>query len=137
MPLVDNLRPFVYSKGIIIIWGFAYAQTVFIGPGVAAPGGLLRGLGSLGLLRRLGALLLCRSGGGFCLGCLLGGNGKHLLQRSDLIMLGHIVKYHIQLRFRQHLGIGLGLFAVLGDDLPDLLGCHAEIRRDLLQTILH
>ena len=36
-----------------------------------------------------------------------------------------------------HLGIGLGLLKILGDDVRDHLRRNAEIRRDLLQTILH
>ena len=46
--------------------------------------------------------------------------------------LGHDLKDLIQLRIRQDLGVGLGLFAELADDLADLLGGHAEIGSQLL-----
>ena len=48
-----------------------------------------------------------------------------------------LAKTGFQLLLRQHLGIRLGFFKILGDDLPDLLGCHAEIRRHIPQTILN
>ena len=83
---------------------------------------LLLGLGSL---RRL--LLL---GGSLGLGL------EHLLQRGNLVVAGHVVKHHIQLLLRQHLGVGLGLFIILGDDLRNFLGGNGKIRRHLLQTIL-
>ena len=92
------------------------------------------GLIGLGRLR-----LLSLRGGGFLdrLRLGLGLHGKHLLQRGDLVMLGHIVEHQIQLLRGQHLGVGLGLFIILGDDLRYFLGCHAEIRGNLFQTILH
>ena len=49
----------------------------------------------------------------------------------------HPVKYHVQFLFGEDLGVGLGLFKILGEDLCDLLGLHTEIGSDLLQTILH
>ena len=51
--------------------------------------------------------------------------------------LGHDLKDLIQLRIRQDLGVGLGLFAELADDLADLLGSHTEIGSQLLQTYFH
>ena len=107
---------------------------LFLGLGGLLLGSLCLGfrLGGLGLLvgfRLLGlGLLLFRL-------LLLGlgnGLGKDLLQRGDLVGLGHDLKDLIQLRIRQDLGVGLGLFAELADDLADLLGGHAEIGSQLL-----
>ena len=56
---------------------------------------------------------------------------------GDLMGLGNIVKYHIQLFFGHNAGIGLGLFIKLGDDVADFLGGDTKVSCDLLQTILN
>ena len=94
----------------------------------------------LGLRGLLGFLLGSLGLGGFRLGRLRLGrglHGKHLLQRRDLVGLGHAVKHQIQFLIGEHLRIGLRLLKILGDDVRDHLRRNAEIRRDLLQTILH
>jgi len=48
-----------------------------------------------------------------------------------------VVEHQIQFLIGEYLGIGLGLLKILGDDVRDHLRRNAEIRRDLLQTILH
>ena len=102
--------------------------------------GLILRLCLLGLRRLLGFGLGRLGLGGFGLGRLgLGGglHGKHLLQGRDLVGLGHVVEHQIQFLIGEYLGIGLGLLKILGDDVRDHLRRNAEIRRDLLQTILH
>ncbi len=64
-------------------------------------------------------------------------HGKHLLDGSNLMLLSHVVKHQVQLRVRQHLGVGLGLLIELSDDLRDLLRRHAEIGGNLLNAILN
>ena len=105
---------------------------------------LILGLGLrlrlLGLRGLLGFLLGSLGLGGFGLGRLRlrrGLHGKHLLQRRDLVGLGHAVKHQIQFLIGEHLRIGLGLLKILGDDVRDHLRRNAEVCRDLLQTILH
>ena len=105
---------------------------------------LILGLGLrlrlLGLRGLLGLLLGSLGLGGFGLGRLRLGrglHGKHLLQRRDLVGLGHAVKHQIQFLIGEHLRIGLGLLKILGDDVRDHLRRNAEVCRDLLQTILH
>ena len=76
------------------------------------------------------------------LGCLgsLGSGGLHgedLLHGLDLVLLGHIVKHHVQLCIVQNLGIGLGLVIKLANDLGDLSGGHAKVGGDLLHAILN
>ena len=103
---------------------------------------LFFGLLRLGLLALLCAMVLLRTVALLISGCafllrrgsrFLGrcSNGKDLLQRSDLVGLGDHIKDHIQLLLGQDLGVGLGLFKKLGDDLRNFLGGHAEIRRDI------
>ena len=105
--------------------------------------GLIAALLGLGIFRLLGlgGFLLGSLGlGGFGLGRLRLGrglHGKHLLQRRDLVGLGHAIEHQIQFLIGEYLGIGLGLLQILGDDVRDHLRRNAEIRRDLLQTILH
>ena len=102
--------------------------------------GLILRLCLLGLRRLLGFGLGRLGLGGFGLGRLgLGGglHSKHLLQGRDLVGLGHVVEHQIQFLIGEYLGIGLGLLKILGDDVRDHLRRNAEIRRDLLQTILH
>lgn len=80
----------------------------------------LLGLGSLGLLGL----------GGFLLGSLgLGGllpdrrlSGKGLLQGCHRMVLGQLIEHDVQFFLGEHLGIGLGLFRKLGDDLRHFLG---------------
>ena len=52
-------------------------------------------------------------------------------------MLGHIVKHHIQFLFAEDLRGRLGLFKKLLYDVRDILGRYAEIRSDLLNSVLH
>ena len=98
--------------------------------------GIILGLGLLGCRFRV----LVGFGLILCLGFRLGSGGLHredLLHGADLMGLGHVVEYHIQLLVRHDLGIGLGLLAELSDNLRNLLGSNAEICGDLLHTILH
>ena len=100
----------------------------------------LFGLGGFRLLRlgRFCLLRLGRLGLDFLLGLFLGLlGGEDLLQRIDLVGLGHNLEYRIQLLVRQNLGVGLGSFIKLGDDIPDFLRRYAEIGCNFLQTILH
>ena len=48
-----------------------------------------------------------------------------------------MVEHRIELIVGEHLGVGLGLFIILGDDVGNLLGGHAEIGGDLLNAILN
>ena len=100
--------------------------TTLLRPGLL----IILGTGSL-----LGLLLL-----GLCLYRLcLGGrlHRKHLLNGSDLIMPGDMIKHGIQLLLTEDLGVGLGLFIILSDDLGNFLGGHTEIGGHLFHTILH
>ena len=99
------------------------------------PGSGLLLPGLLGYLLGFGFFLF--GSGLLLLRLFLGLHGKDLLQGGNLMVLGHYGKYHIQLFLRQHLGVGLGLDAVFGQNLRDFLGCGAEIRRYFSQTILN
>ena len=62
--------------------------------------------------------------------------GKDLLQRSDLIALGHNVKEHIQLLLGQNLLCASGLFKKLGDQVGDRLGGNTEVLGHFADAIL-
>ena len=111
-------------------------------------GGLLGRLGVLGLLGTILALLgllgllgtLGRCGLSFLLGFFFGCGRLHcknFLHGFDLILLGHVIKHHIQLFFAEDLGVGLGLLEKLSHNLRDYLRGHTEIRGDLLDAILN
>ena len=59
-------------------------------------------------------------------------HGKDLGDVLDLILLGHIIKHHIQFCVGQNLRVGLGLLHELADDLGDFLGGDAEIGGNFL-----
>ena len=126
--------------------GLSSSVTVPVAVFFAVLGGMWQGFGQLGVFAGalvgglLGFLLGSLGLGGIGLGRLRLGDGlhgKHLLQRRDLVGLGHAVKHQIQFLIGEHLRIGLGLLKILGDDVRDHLRRNAEVCRDLLQTILH
>ena len=66
--------------------------------------------------------------GDLCLGLFCRcGRSKHLLQRLDLVALGHNIKEHIELLLCEHLLAGLGLFIKFCDQSGDLLGRDTKI----------
>ena len=122
LPTVDNLYTLGLGLGLLcrgVALGLVGALLLIAGLRLAL------GLGSRG----------ARGSGLGGLGLLLG--REHLLQGIDWMLLGHVVEYRVQLLIGEHLGIGLGLFIIPGDDVRNLLGGRAKIRRDFLQTILY
>ena len=95
----------------------------------------LFGLCGGGIRLRGGCLRRSLGLGRFLFGC--GRHGKDLLQRADLIVLGDIVKHHVELLVRQHLRVAARLLKIFSDDLGDVLRRLAEVRCDFLYSILH
>ena len=102
----------------------------------AAGGGLLGRLsvvcGGSGFFFLLFLLLGSRLLGGLCVL-----HGKHLLQRINLVLLGHIVQQDIQLLIAENLGIGLGFFKEFSQHFRNFLGAQTQVGSDFLQTNLH
>ena len=53
------------------------------------------------------------------------------------MVCGDPIEHQVQLLLGEDLGVGLGLFAILGEDLHDFLGGDTEIGSHLTDTILH
>ena len=110
-------------------------------------------LRTLAVCRRL--ILLGLLGLAFCLGLLLLGRGilhhqeigvvlgllhpgrKHLLDGTNLILLGDEVKHQVQLIVGEHLRAGLGRFKMLRHHVHHALGGHVKILCHFSNLIFH
>ncbi len=90
----------------------------------AGRGLLLRGSGGLFLFRRLGGgLLFLRFG------------GEDLGNAADLVMLRQILENEIQLGVLENLHMVLRRRGIVGEDLGNILGGHAEILGNLVNAV--
>ena len=129
------LRDLARRVGLLLLLGLRLL-------GLGLRRALCRGGGRLGLAVALRGRGLALCGSGLRLGLFLLRRGfrlrrdlEDLFQALHLVVLGHVLKDHVQLRGLQHLHMILRRRDIVGQDLGDHFRSHAEILGHLMHAI--